>query len=375
MKALFIGGWDGNPNGTVIGCTHYWHYLTSNDVEVVNGCIEKSRFTYSAYKHFPFIFLESFWRGLRLLAKNLFQEFDFAMVNFPCFYDVPLAKLVCWLKGKPLVYNPMDPQYVTMVEDRKLARRGSLKEKIIRLYDWVPCRLADAIVVHSPMHIDLFEKTAGADRAKFLVVPQGYLREKPKPRPKKFKGFIVGYVGSFIPHQGVEYIVDAAKILQDQGAKDVQFKLLGFGQQSQEMQEKSRRLGLENVEFLGGQNIPEYLDFSANDADVLLGIFGTGLRTESNVPGKVWEALAFGKPLITAESTGTRFIGVTHGKQAWLVGKADAAALARAVLELKEKPGLRRELGQNALALFKENYTVKKLGERFLTQLKEKGLL
>ena len=374
MRALFVGGWDGKPYGTRIIYTHYWRYLTANRVEVINGCIERSRFSYSAVKHFPFIVLEMGWRWPRLLLKNLGKDFDFALVCFPSFYDVPLAKLLCVLKRKPLVYNPMDSQYLALAKDRGLARKGSLKDKILWLYDLIPCRLADAITVHSEMHARQFVEMFGLNPRKLLVVPQGYLREKPAPRPRKFPGFVVGYVGSFIPHHGVEYVLRAAKILQDAEIQ-VSFKLMGGGQALGKMRALANELGLRNAEFLGAHEIPEMVDFAANDCDVLLGVFGTSVRTEINVPGKIWEALAFGKPLVTVESAGTRFIGLQHQKHAWLVRQADEAGIAEAVRTLLEDTVLRRGLGEQALCLFKENYTVNRLGALFLAQLRERGLI
>ncbi len=374
MRVLFVGGWDGKPYGTCVGYTHYWRYLTANQAEVINGCIERSRFSYSAVKHFPFIVLELLWRWPRLLLKNLGQDFDFVLVGFPSFYDAPVAKLLCVLKRRPLVYNPMDSQYLTMAEDRGLARKGSFKDKIFWLYDLIPCRLADAVTVHSEMHAKRFAEMFGLDPRKLLVVPQGYLREKPASRPRKFPGFVVGYVGSFIPHHGIEYILRAAKIIQDTGT-DISFKLMGGGQELGKMQALAKELGLRNVEFLGAHEIPEMVDFAANDCDILLGVFGTSMRTEINVPGKLWEALAFGKPLITAEGAGTRFIGLQHQKHAWLVRQADGTGIAEGVQTLSEDAVWRRKLGENALRLFKENYTVKKLGALFLTRLRERGLI
>ncbi len=320
MKARFMGGWDGDPYGKTIGYTQYWHFLHENGVEIVNGCIERSRFSYSAYKHFPFIALEACWRGPRLALKNLFKEFDFGFVSFPCFYDVPVAKLVCWLKGKPLAYHPVDSQYLTLFEDRKLARKGSLKEKIYWLYDWIPFRLADAVCVHSPLHAERFAKMFGVPRRKFVVVPQGWCRPLPARRPKKSGAFVVGLASSFIPHHGVEYVLEAAKQLQETHP-DVEFQLMGFGQGYAAMKEKAAKLGLRNTVFLGGRSWDEADDFVLNECDAVLGVFGTSLRTELNVPNKLWAALAFGKPLITAESAGVREVGLRNRVHALLVEK------------------------------------------------------
>ena len=92
-------------------------------------------------------------------------------------------------------------------------------------------------------------------------------------------------------------------------------------------------------------------------ADVVLGIFGTTRKTMMVIPNKVYEGLAVGKVVITADTPAVREL--LDEKSAYLVPVGNSKALADAILYLKNNKELREMLGVNGHAIFTKQTTPK----------------
>ena len=177
--------------------------------------------------------------------------------------------------------------------------------------------------------------------------------------------FVAEFHGSFIPLQGIEHIMEAAKILQERNER-VRFTLIGNGQTFDASVGLVKRLGLSNVEFLGrkpSEDIPRYI----SRGDVCLGIFGTTDKALRVIPNKVYECLSCGKAVITERSPAA--LEWLHDREdVCLVEPGDGADLAEKILELKNDPALRARLEKRARALslgaFSPRAIAKELAER-----------
>ena len=106
--------------------------------------------------------------------------------------------------------------------------------------------------------------------------------------------------------------------------------------------------------WLGALTLPE-LRAQTLAADVCLGVFGGSDKAARVVPNKVYDALACGRPVVTAATAGAREL-LHDGEDALLVPPADAAALA-AALRTVAPQGERSRLGAAALALYRRALT------------------
>ena len=68
---------------------------------------------------------------------------DIVLVGYLGHFDVFPARLLSWLRRKPLVFDAFVSLYDTSVEDRKVFRRGSLSASLLRLIDRWSCKLSD----------------------------------------------------------------------------------------------------------------------------------------------------------------------------------------------------------------------------------------
>lgn len=236
-------------------------------------------------------------------------SFDCLIVGYLGQTDVFVARLLLLFKKKPLIFNPLISLYDTAVLDRELFRKGSLLAGMLYFADKWAFRLSDLIVLDTHENIKYMAELFGIDEGKFariFVCADKDLFYPGRKMPKEDGSFRVLFYGKFIPLHGIHYILQAAKELE--GEPDILFQIIGKGQLSREIHHLADRLNLRNVEFIDWvpyEQLPKHIW----KADVCLGIFGDAGKTKRVIPNKVYQALACGKPVITAETPAIRELG------------------------------------------------------------------
>jgi glycosyltransferase involved in cell wall biosynthesis len=102
-------------------------------------------------------------------------------------------------------------------------------------------------------------------------------------------------------------------------------------------------------------------------ADVCLGVFGRSEKAARVVPNKVYDALACGRPVVTADTPGARGL-LHHGETALLTPAGDGDGLAAALRRLLEE-GERGRLGAAALRLYRRELTPSAVARTLLAAL------
>ena len=190
----------------------------------------------------------------------------------------------------------------------------------------------------SNAHESYFLKNITEDIREMYIVPVGARQsffDAMMPPPVTPERFLVQYLGSYIPFHGVETIIRAAKILEDN--PKIEFELIGTGQTLHEMEQLRDKLNLHNVRFVKKVAKPPAIFAFLSEASCFLGVFGKGIKTNYVVPSKVYECMALGRPVITAESRALAefFVADEH---LIIVPPDDPNALAQAILRLADFP-------------------------------------
>lgn len=291
----------------------------------------------------------------------LARPHDIVLVGYLGHFDVFPARLLSWLRRKPLVFDAFVSLYDTSVEDRKVFQRGSLSATLLRLIDRWSCKLSDLVLLDTNQHIEYFCEEFDLDPSKFQRVLVGadpaYAAEEPvAPREDRF---VVLHYSKFAPLHGMPYILDAANQLRDD--PEIVFKIVGGGQTFAASKAYAERLGLENLELIPWLE-PEQLRQAMREAHVCLGIFGDTPKARRVVPNKVYQCLAAGAAVVTGRSPASEEL-LVDGEHALLCEMASGKAIADAILDLKRSPALRQRLGENGARLFREHYTPRILVE------------
>lgn len=307
---------------------------------------------------------------LKLVRKYIsVPDHSFLCVGYIGHIDLFPARLLGWLRRKPVVFDAFFSLYDTVVLDRGLYSKGSLRAKLLKAVDRWSCRLADLVLLDTWEHVDYFCREFGLPRSKFLAVPLGTDEKNfyPRPWPEEDEVLDVISYSSYIPLHGIDVQLDAAAILKD--GPDIRFTFVGKGQLYPEMREKAEAAGLHNVRFIEWIPHGELVELIAG-SDVCLGIFGRTEKAARVIPYKAYEALAMQKPLITGDSRAAAEL-LRDKENSLLSPMGDADSLAEKIKQARS-PELRKRIAENGHRAFLEHATSKAIAAKILSELKSR---
>ena len=181
----------------------------------------------------------------------------------------------------------------------------------------------------------------GCPARKIRLIPNPVDAEMFKPCPKKEQDNLVVWVGRFVPEKGLEYLIDAAKIVQSR-INDVRFVLVGDGPMRHELEYLIKDRGLSNIVSLTGSlEHKEVADILAKASIFAFPSFKEGM------PRAVLEAMSTGKAVVASDIPGMDEI-IENGFNGVLVQPRNASALGDTIIALLNDKTLRKRLGRNA---------------------------
>jgi glycosyltransferase involved in cell wall biosynthesis len=272
------------------------------------------------------------WRYVRL------PRHDAVLVLHPGWSDVLVLWPFAHLRRVPIVADMFLPLYETIVEDRRLLRVGSLRARLLAAYEWLVCHAVDHLVLDSKAHASYLQERCGLPLSRVARVFVGAEDKWFKPQRARARPpgrFVVLFYGQFVPLQGVDVIVESARLLAEAG-EDIEFVVAGTGQDAMRIDARLRELALANVRRVAWIPYEELASWIAQ-ADVCLGVFGMSGKAARVIPNKVFQALACRRPIITRDGPAIReLVGPSDAVR--LIPPGDPNALASAVLDLRRAP-------------------------------------
>jgi glycosyltransferase involved in cell wall biosynthesis len=150
---------------------------------------------------------------------------------------------------------------------------------------------------------------------------------------------VMGTVTRLHDSKGNEYLVDAARLVVDQ-RPHAKFFLYGEGPLLEPLQQQAARLGLGDRFVFGG---------FVKDVARVLGAFDISVFPSlwEGTPLTVFETMAAGKPIVATDADGLLDV-LTDERDALIVPKRNAAALAEQIVRLIDAPAERARLAANA---------------------------
>ncbi len=352
MRILYFGIYDPNYSRNRVLIKG----LRANGVEVVECRVSaKDKLKY----------LKLIWRFLKP------PQFDLMIVGFPGQEVMFLAKI---LTRKPIIFDAFTSHYGGYILDRQYFSKSSFRAKYYKFLDTWSCRLANLVLLDTNTHIEFFVKEFGLSKSKFRRLFVGTDSDIFYPRQTfasqnlggQADKFLVHFHGNYIPLQGVKYIIKAAKLLEKE---NIHFNIIGNGQTFINDLKLAERLGIQNISFINPVPYDQLPLFMAK-ADICLGIFGDSPKTDMVIPNKVYEAMAMGKAVITADTPAVREL-LNDGENVLFCHKADAKDLVEKIKLLKNSPEIKGSIGGAARKLFKERLTENILAAELLKHIHE----
>jgi glycosyltransferase involved in cell wall biosynthesis len=173
--------------------------------------------------------------------------------------------------------------------------------------------------------------------------------------------FTAIYFGAMGLANGLEYAIEAARILTERGKDHITLVLLGGGGKKSELENMTRKYKLTNVIFTGPASKDEVAQIVAG-CQACMVIFRAASENSWS-PNKMFDALAAGRPVLinvpgwlgkTVENNYCgRCLDPTHPRD-----------LADALEEFAAHPELCRRMGENARVLAEREFAREKLAEQ-----------
>jgi glycosyltransferase involved in cell wall biosynthesis len=281
------------------------------------------------------------------------------------------ASLLRFFRRIPVVYDIQDMWPDTLRATGMLNNPRALGV-VASVCQWV-YRRVDHIVVLSPGFKQLLIQR-GVPATKVDVIynwadesslakPQGHLAIG-FPSSEYFRIVFAGNMGKA---QALDFVLDAAVILQNQDSR-VRFILVGGGVEVDRLKRRTVELNLSNVMFIPSVPMKE-VGIYLNEADALLVSLRKDTLFEITIPSKTQAYMSVGKPLIMAVD-GDAAILVTLSGGGKVVESENASALAEiAQLFATFTHEQLHEMGQNAQDYYQKRLAlevgVARFGEHF----------
>lgn len=298
------------------------------------------------------------WAAIRLIYAHIHILLAYIWHGRPDRLYIPYPStfvLVCFLllprSWRPayIVADCFISLYDTVVTDRKLIPPGSWAARSLKSLESRAYRSADVIVVDTDLNASYFTETFGIAASKILVLPLSI--DDSVFRPASYQphdnSCTILFIGTFVPLQGVEVIAQAAAIL---GARnDIRFRIIGSGQTAEAVKRIFASKRPANVEWITRWMDSEHLAEEIRNADICLGIFGTGPKAQRVWPLKNYAYMAIGRSIITGDTLQTRHMLQQADSALFLtVPNGDPEKLATAIISLAQSQERRKGYVKNA---------------------------
>ena len=184
------------------------------------------------------------------------------------------------------------------------------------------------------------------------------------------KKFIILYAGIHGVAQGLETVLETAKLLRHENT--MHFVFIGEGPVKTRLIAKAKEQNLSNVQFLRevpSDEIARYISL----ADICLVPLRNKKLFEGALPSKIFDYWACGKPvLMTVEGEARQELDAAEGGM--FAKPEDPADLARAILSIYENQNMARQMGENGRRyVYKAGY-IRAEQARSLSQILKKLL-
>jgi len=262
--------------------------------------------------------------------------------------------------------------YDTVVEDRGLVRQGGLLAHLLLACERRAYRYADIVTTDTDLNACNLQKIFDLPREKVIAIPLSIDEDIYRPSPYSIHSgtCTILFIGTFVPLQGADVIAQAITLLRDDPV--IKFRLVGYGQNAPRVESILTDSDAHNWTWEKAWLDSTALAEEIRAADICLGIFGTGAKTQRVWPLKNYSYMAVGRALITADtSCAHELLDKAEAPPFLAVPPGDPVALADAIRALTHNPQQRHCLATASRAYY-DMHLRSCISIRFLEELLER---
>ena len=301
---------------------------------------------------------------------------DIMIATSPQFFCGWAGVVGSWIKWCPMILEIRDiwPESIVTVGAMK---KGWVTRVLEVLERWMYRSANFIVAVGNGYRDNILAKVDVGDR--IAVITNGVDLELFHPQAPSAEflqrhqltgKFVCSYVGTIGMAHGLGIVVEAARLLQQQGRQDIAFCIVGDGAKREPLEAQIREAGVDALVRLTGRlpkaEMPEVL---ASSHCLLVHLKKSELF-QTVIPSKIFEAMAMKRPLI---------MGV-QGEAAEIVQQAgcgieieseNGAALAEAALRLCDDQEFYESLCRNGRQYAQQHYSRDQLADRYLEVIQQ----
>lgn len=316
--------------------------------------------------YFSFVFT-ALWAGLFKVPKH-----QLIICESPPLFLGITALLLKWFRGSKLVFNvsdlwPESAEKLNIINNRLLLGASYQLEALLykksNLVSGQTQGIIDNINQRFPK-VPTHLIRNGIDTKQFSQTGNGVaFRKKHQITEQQF---VVAYAGIIGHAQGLEIIIESAKLLQHN--PHVVFMMVGDGPVKPALLELTNKYGLNNIRFIDSVPRKEMPDVIA-----ACSCYVTPLRKNDlflgAIPSKIFEPLYYGKPVLLGVDGEAKSLFVEEGKCALHFEPENVNALTQAIQTLLSDTELYRTLGENGHRYVSTKFDRRKLAAQFWDKL------
>jgi glycosyltransferase involved in cell wall biosynthesis len=307
--------------------------------------------------------------AFRLTLRGMRVSSDAIVVSIPSMFLAPFAWVVARLHRDRFIIDLRD---LTWRYVRETANPSTLNTFLSFLIERVMIhvlRNSDLILCTSTGFKEIMEDEYHVSKEKILIIMNGVSEDMLLLGNRQIvfrssEQTVVTYIGLFGYNQGIGVLVDAARQLSD-----VRFLLIGDGPDKSEIQARIEKEKLTNISIIGYITSPEDLaNYYQNSSILFVHVKESPVMKSSLIPAKIFEYMAFRKPIIYAGPGLAREFVEGIGC-AITIPPDDAKAIVDAIVMLRKNPKLMVALGEKGRSFVEEKFQRKELMKRLVDEL------
>lgn len=223
---------------------------------------------------------------------------------------------------------------------------------LVKLMEKATITMADHVISTNGSYRRIAIERCGKNPELVTIVRNGpdmqrFYPVDPDPEARATGDIVVGYLGNMNPQDGLDEVVEMARILRyEHGRTDIGYVLVGQGDSYEDVRAMRDAKGLADCMLMPGRLPMERVRGCLSAADICVQPDPPGGLNNVSTMNKVMEYMAMGKPVIAHQLKETM---VSGGDVARYTATPDARGLADEVLALADDPDLRAELGRRGL--------------------------
>jgi glycosyltransferase involved in cell wall biosynthesis len=177
------------------------------------------------------------------------------------------------------------------------------------------------------------------------------------PQPWEDDAFVLGYVGAYGPHRGLESVIRALPSITDH-IPNVHFLVAGapgVPEYENQLRGVAEQHGVAHrLTLTGWVDFDRFADYMTA-SDICLVPHVSTPHTETTIPHKVFQYMAVGQPILATDVAPLQRI-IEDTDAGIVAGAGEPEDIARAVRELYNDPRLAETLGQNGRCAVESHY-------------------